>query len=198
MSLTHESSPKKRGLFMNQLATLHLALLLGGLILAGCQPPPTTPLTPLTPSSPPTLTTDRPDNTITYEPGSLPPRLVVESARGIGRAEIGLAGGPLPAGTQIQLNLRGLEAFQLSYGGLTIMASLSSIDGQVRQSALVANDPAGEQPLTPNSAYWLDIQINSSDPTIPLKAGYFTVGLPADFYRANPSSFSISWIDFYR
>ena len=188
---------------MNQPAALHLTLLLGCLILAGCQPTPTTPVTPSpspspTPSSIPTLTTDRPDNSITYNPNSSPPQLVVRSARGIGQAEIGLDGGSLPAGTQIQLFLQGLEAFQLSYGDLTIMASLSSIDGQVRQSMLVANDPAGEQPVTPNSAYWLDIQINSTDPTIPLKDGYFTISLPADFYHASPRSFSIRWIDFYR
>lgn len=125
----------------------------------------------------------------------------IVSPKGIGSARIELPPDVSPRNVVIRLYLKGLEELRLSYGQVTITASVASgEDHRVRQSLARQDDPSGEQPLMSSDPFWLDIQIVSHDntPRIPLETGYFEVRLPEDASRAGATSFWLRWIDFYR
>ena len=57
-------------------------------------------------------------------------------------------------------------------------------------------------PLGSKKPYWIDVRILGGDGSpakaIPLKDGYFELPLPMAFFKANPNSITVNWIDFYR
>ena len=48
------------------------------------------------------------------------------------------------------------------------------------------------------SPYWANMRIVGGEETIPLRDGYFELQLPKMFFKDNPRSITLSWIDFYR
>jgi hypothetical protein len=56
-------------------------------------------------------------------------------------------------------------------------------------------------PLAEQSKYWMQFRILDGDKPaqkVPLQKGVFEITLPPAFFKANPKSISLDWIDFYR
>jgi hypothetical protein len=57
-------------------------------------------------------------------------------------------------------------------------------------------------PLDEKSPFWMDIGMVGGDgksaESIPLSDGYFEMQLPKAFFKGNPRSITVNWIDFYR
>ena len=98
----------------------------------------------------------------------------------------------------LRLHLKGLENFKVSNGKVTLEASMSSQDGNVR----LWKDGKEDSPLDSKSPYWLEIRRFDHDgkeaTTIPLKDGYFEIQLPKALFDDDPKSITVNWIDFYR
>ena len=173
-----------------------LSLLLAGSLTAGCAAPLGAPETPAPVIR---VTAEGDGNKLTVSSEAETAIIDVQSQSGIGFATIELVSGVFPENILLRLHVKGLEEFQLTYGGTVISASVSSRDsGSVIQS--VASPEEGERPITPDSPSWLDIAIVSdpATPRIPLDQGYFEITLPKGLLSAGDRSFSIQWIDFYR
>ncbi len=127
-------------------------------------------------------------------------RLDVTSESGIGSAGVTWKNDSKTP-VSLRLHVDGLEEFRFTYDMTAIVASISSNgDFQIRQS-LVGDDGA-QEPLTPESPFWLTIEPTTADgqsaSSIPLEGGYFDVTPPADFFDNPTHVFVFSWIDFYR
>jgi hypothetical protein len=96
----------------------------------------------------------------------------------------------------MRLYLKGLEQLTFQYPGATVMAFVSSHDGSVSESVSVKG--GAEQPIGPDSPYWMAVKIVAADTAIPLKDGYFEVQAPQDFLAAASREFALRWVDFYR
>ena len=98
----------------------------------------------------------------------------------------------------LRLHLKGLENFKIRNGEITIEASRSSQNGQVR----LWKDGKEDSLLDSKSPYWTEIRIVGKDgkpvTTIPLDDGYFEIQLPKALFEDNPKSITVNWIDFYR
>ncbi len=122
------------------------------------------------------------------------------SPSGIGRAVIERTGEKWPDVVVLQMRLTGLESFQASNGTIVLDASVSSHadEQRVRLKEAGKEDAA----LDAKSPYWMGIRKIGSDdkPTknLPLKDGYFEVPLPTAFFKGNPKSITLEWVDFYR
>jgi hypothetical protein len=123
----------------------------------------------------------------------------VYSQGGIGSGTVEFISGTPPKNIVIRLHLKGLEEFQLSCEGTTIIASVSSAaNHEVIQS--VISPEGSEQPITADTPFWMEIRKMSDQsisPTMP-DSGYFEIATPKDLMREGYRSFSIRWIDFYR
>lgn len=122
----------------------------------------------------------------------------VRSETGIGSAQVEQTSGEPPAKTVIRLFLNGLEEFDFGYDNTRIMVSVSSHgDHTVSQSLL--RDGSGETPISPDSPYWMPLQIVTGPTTGDLKStGYFEVQAPQEYVLREYRAFSMQWIDFYR
>jgi hypothetical protein len=120
-------------------------------------------------------------------------RFDVFSERGIGRAHVQWLSAAYPTEVIIRLHLRALEGFSLTYGATTIQLALPhGGDGAPLQN--LSSDATGaEQPISPDSPYWLATSIVGSG-----AEGYLEVALPADFFAQRQTQFSMQWVDFYR
>ncbi len=125
--------------------------------------------------------------------------LDVRSSTGIGQAAVRLTSGEWPETMILQLHLRGLEQLRLGYGDNSLTLSVASGSGRVAYESL-QTPVSQEQTLTLRHPFWLDVDIVSEEsaPRLPLEQGFFQVTLPTALLREMGSSFSISWIDFYR
>ncbi|HXF61832.1 MAG TPA: hypothetical protein VNK95_09445 [Caldilineaceae bacterium] len=115
----------------------------------------------------------------------------IRSPQGIGRAVVTFPGG-LPDGElAFRLDLRGLERFEIVYGGTVISASVLPDGG----SSLVAvRHSAGEEAaVTPDSPYWLATRLVSATPQ-----PYYLVQAPPDLLARRPATLELAWVDFYR
>jgi hypothetical protein len=144
------------------------------------------------------ITTKRPDDRVEVVFKDDKAIFVVRSPFGISNATIERTTEQWPDEVVIQLRFKGLESFKVSTDNLKIEASVSSHDGSVR----LWKDGKENAPLDSKSPYWIEIKILDSEgaPTkaIPLKDGSFEMQLPEKFLEANPKSFKVEWIDFYR
>jgi hypothetical protein len=125
--------------------------------------------------------------------------LDIHSDSGIGSVDVsGLAG---PEVVLLQLHVSGLEQFRFLYGSTEVEASVSSRGSPVVMQSVTQQGGEAE-PIDEESPYWLGIElvVGNGDPvvSIPMEDGYFQVTPPIDFAYARPSSFTLSWIDFYR
>jgi len=142
------------------------------------------------------VTPGKEDATVTYQVNGRDVVVDVYSQSGIGSAEMTQTGGPAPASVTMRLHLKGLEQFTFRYPAAAVTASVSSHDGSVSESVSIQSGAA--QAIDPSSPYWMTVTINATDPSIPLKDGYFEVWAPKDFLTSASREFTLHWVDFYR
>lgn len=110
----------------------------------------------------------------------------------------GRKGEKWPDNVILCLHLKGLENFKITNSEVTLEATVSSQDGKVRQW----KDGKVDSPLDIKSPYWMTIRLVGEDgkpaTTIPLNDSYFDIQLPKAFFKNNPKSITVNWIDFYR
>lgn len=170
-------------------------LLAAGAGLAGCAPATRQPAA----GKPATITAAPSGDQVEITVESQPEATVIDirDPSGIGSADFNIGEGAFPGRLVFRLYLKGLEQVRLAYGGTAVEASLSSRPGAPVMQSL---SPGGE-PLEPGGPYWLGIEIVPQDGAaaqVPLESGYFQVEVPPDFYKQQPESWSLSWVDFYR
>ena len=136
------------------------------------------------------------DATVTYQVNGGDVTVDVRSQSGIGSAQLTQTGGPAPASVTMRLYLTGLEQFAFQYPAAAVTAAISSHDGSISES--VSLEGAVAQPIGADSPYWMPVKINATDPSIPLKDGYFEVQAPKDFLTSASREFTLHWVDFYR
>lgn len=144
------------------------------------------------------ITTKRPDDRIEVKSKDDKAIFVIRSPFGISNATVERTNKQWLEKPVVQLRLQGLENFKLSADDTKLEASVSSHDGSVR----LWKDGKEDAPLDAKSPYWMEVKIldNEGKPTraIPVKDGSFEMQLPKKFLEANPKSFKVEWIDFYR
>lgn len=120
----------------------------------------------------------------------------IHSPFGIGQATIGRTIDQWPKIVILRLHLKGLENFRAMNGEATLNASVSS-----QEKRLWLDDHEGS-PLDSESPFWMEIsRVNNDEKRsneIPLSGGYFEIRLPKTFFKDNPKSITVFWIDFYR
>ncbi len=136
------------------------------------------------------------DARVTYQASGGDVTVEVRSPSGIGNAHLSQTGGSTPTSVTIRLYLKGLEQLTFEYPGATVMASVSTHDGSVSESVSV--NGGADQPIGPDSPYWMAVKIVAADTAIPLKDGYFEAQAPKDFFATASREFALRWVDFYR
>jgi hypothetical protein len=144
------------------------------------------------------ITTKRADDMVDVEVKDASMVFSVHSPFGISQAVIESTDGTWPDSVILRLHLKGLECFKVSNGKVTLEASVSSQNGQVR----LWKDGKENSPLDSKSPYWTEIRMIGKDgkpeTRIPLKDGYFEIPLPKALFEDSPKSITVNWIDFYR
>jgi hypothetical protein len=147
-----------------------------------------------------TVTTRKADDTVAVAGDESRTTFDLKSPSGISRAEIKRAGNAWPKAVVVRLHLKGLENLKVSAGGVAVGAAAGIRDGKVeaRQWAL----GKGETPLAPDDPRRLTIRVLGKDGMapagLPLDGGHFEVTVPPAFFRDNPRSLTVEWVDFYR
>ncbi|HMN30656.1 MAG TPA: hypothetical protein PKE45_21065 [Caldilineaceae bacterium] len=148
------------------------------------------------------ITTDRPDNQVTYTLDGQTPIFDIVSPGGIGEATMAWQQGPPPERMLLRLHLRGLEELRLTYDDtVQTLALPSTADGLVRQSIAPLDQQAGgETSITPGDPKWLETRLASStgEPAIPMQDGYIEVVLPPQVIKQARQAFTVHWVDFFR
>jgi hypothetical protein len=121
----------------------------------------------------------------------------VESKSGIGSATLSRVGESWPKELVVRLHLRGLESFKVENGRTVVEWSKSSSGDQASRVSL-RQAAGGEQALVAGSRYFSELKTVGTDPTVPLRDGYFEIALPAALLEDNPEEITLRWIDFYR
>jgi hypothetical protein len=142
------------------------------------------------------VTPGKGDAEVSYQASGGDVTVEVRSESGIGSAQLAQTGGPTPTSVMMRLYLKGLEQFTFEYPAATVTAEVSSHDGSVSES--VSLQGAAAQPIGADSPYWMPVTIRATDPSIPLKDGFFEVRAPKAFIEAASREFSLHWVDFYR
>ena len=128
------------------------------------------------------VTPGKEDATVTYQVNGGDVTVDVRSKSGIGSAQLTQTGGIAPTSLTMRLYLKGLEQFTFQYPAATVTAAVSSHDGSVSESVSVKG--GAEQPIGPDSPYWMPVKISAADTSIPLQDGHFAgpgaQGLPCD------------------
>lgn len=124
--------------------------------------------------------------------------LDITSQTGIGAAAVQVVSGPYPTAIVFQLHLKGLEQFTLTYGAVIIDVAVAN-DGSNQSRQTLIQDGA-EQPLAPDSPYWMPVEVTtapgSSDKGLPERT--YRLSAPPDLLTTQPPAFTINWIDFFR
>ena len=159
---------------------------LGGAVTAGDDKPPFK------------ITTKRDNDRIEMKAEKDKVLFSAHSPFGISHAVIERVGETWPDAVLLRLHLKGLENFSATNDKVKLEASVSSQDGKVR----LWTDAKEDSPLNSKSPYWMEIRMIGNDgkpsKVIPLKDGYFEMQLPKAFFKGNPKSIMVNWIDFYR
>ena len=168
-------------------------VLLIGLVLAACVPPPAGSNPEISVSS------SNPGDTITITSEENVGVIEVRSPGGIGAAQFELVSGAWPQKMIARLHLKGLEEFRLLYADTVIVASASSGSSFNGGSQRILSSGT-EEPILPGHPLWMEIRIISDQaaPDIPLEEGYFEITFPREFTEKAVSSFEIQWVDFFR
>jgi hypothetical protein len=170
--------------------SLLAAILVGGwLLLSACVPAGGAPITY-------TVTPGKGDPEVTYQASGADVTVEIRSQSGIGSAQLTQNDGGAPSAVTMNLYLQGLEQFTFEYSTATVTAAVSSHDSSVSESVSLQGGAA--QPISADSPYWMPVNINATDPSIPLKDGYFEIRAPRDFLASASRAFTLRWVDFYR
>ncbi|HEY79800.1 MAG TPA: hypothetical protein EYP25_09670 [Anaerolineae bacterium] len=169
-----------------------ILLLLTAALLSACRERPATPVRFQ-------ATSVKNDVDIRSVPGDNLVTFHIYSPSGIGDASITLLEGDMPDIVQIRLYVDNLDHLALEYDDLSITAAAKR-DTSVRETLHIA---ASEAELTPDSAYWIEIQLLPAEEGAklfgkPAQPPSFLISLPKDFQRTGHTRFSLRWIDYYR
>lgn len=144
--------------------------------------------------------TKRADDTVAIQRDGGKTAVLIRSPYGISQAVIERSGEEWPASIVLKLQLKGLSHLRLANGKTILEAAVSAQDEKL--SVRVWKDQAEDSPLDPSSRYWIKVRLLGHDgkpvKTIPLKDGVFELILPEAFFKDNPKSITVDWIDFYR
>ncbi|MEJ7592079.1 MAG: hypothetical protein WKF77_11055 [Planctomycetaceae bacterium] len=120
----------------------------------------------------------------------------IQSPFGISQTVIERTHGTWSDVVMLRLHLKGLENFNVTNGTVTLEAAGSG------QGERQWKDGKEDSPVDAQSPYWMEMRMVGDDgkPTtsIPLKDGYFEIQLPKALLEDNPTSITVTWIDFYR
>lgn len=139
------------------------------------------------------LTTQGDAGSVTFE---------VTSKSGIGEATVRRLTPTWPKKIVLRLHLRGLEQLSILNESekVAFRASVQS-HGDRRRILQVSRGETTDR-VEVGSPYFVEIGTFDEEGhptgTIPLKAGFFQLEIPAAMFKGNPEQISIRWIDFYR
>jgi len=132
------------------------------------------------------ITTKKKDDSVEIRADKDKTLFVVKSPFGISQAVIERQEKKWPKVVVLQLHLRGLSSFRSSNGKDRLDASVSIQDG--KQKVRLWKDGNEDALLDEKSPLWINVRIVGGDgkpaKDIPLKDGYFEMGLPTAFLRA--------------
>lgn len=147
-----------------------------------------------------TITTRKADDTVAVGGDTDRTVLDIKSPSGIGRAVVERTGDAWPTAVVVRLHLKGLENLKVSAGTVAVGAEVGARGDRVedRQWQLDRD----ETPLAAADPRRLTIRVRGKDGKtaagIPLDGGHVEVTLPAAYFRDNPKSLTVEWVDFYR
>ncbi len=146
------------------------------------------------------ITTRREDDAVQVRADKARTLFTVKSPFGISQAVIERQKDRWPASVAVRLYLKGLSSFRASNGTVTLNAAASIAGGKQRVRRW--KDGKEDAPLDEKSPFWMEVRIVSGNGkparSLPLEDGYFEMTLPKAFFRGNPKSITLAWIDFYR
>lgn len=142
------------------------------------------------------------EDRLTIQGDSKSVTFAITSKSGIGEATVRRLTPAWPKKVVLHLHLRGLEQLSIlnEAAKVTLRASVQS-HGDHRRILQVSKGGTTSR-VEVGSPYFMKIgtfdEKGRPTSTIPLKAGYFQLEIPAAMLKGNPKQFSIGWIDFYR
>src|SRR5262249_2839812 len=99
-----------------------------------------------------------------------------------------------------RLHLKGLSLLQATQGNTRVDAAVGIQDGKIK--VRIWKDGDENARLDEKSPLWIEIRLVGANgkpaQEIPLKDGYFEARVPKAFFKDNPQTISVRWIDFYR
>jgi hypothetical protein len=146
------------------------------------------------------ITTKRKDDTVEVQADKDKTLFIIKSPFGISQAVIEREGEKWADAVALRLHLKGLENVRASNGKVTLDAAVAIQEGKA--NVRLWKDGKEDAPLDEKSPFWMEIRMVGGDgkpaKEIPLKDGYFEMALPKAFFKGNPKSITVNWIDFYR
>jgi len=125
---------------------------------------------------------------------------VVKSPFGISHAAVERRSDTWPETLIFRLHLKGLSLLQATQGNTRVDAAVGIQDGKIK--VRIWKDGDENARLDEKSPLWIEIRLVGANgkpaQEIPLKDGYFEARLPKAFFKDNPQTISVRWIDFYR
>lgn len=167
--------------------------LLCSLVLVACAASQQQPAAPIF-----EITTTKPQDRVDFTWQDNTAYFDIRSPSGIGGARIRRTGGAAPARAVFRAHLAGLEKFTTSFPADRIEISVLSSGGLNPLEAIQRVNSTEFVPLAPDSPDWMPVKIESANPVIPLKEGFFRIDMPGNLAERDTSEFSIEWIDFFR
>jgi hypothetical protein len=150
--------------------------------------------------SPPTfsITTQNPDDRITFAFQDDTGYFGVSSPGGVGKAQILLNQGALPRRIAFRLYLKGLENFVFTFDQQRIEVSVPTGSPSNIIEASKHNSSTEYVPLGPSNPLWMPLKIVASSEVITLPDGHIEIDTPRAVLETGVREFEIEWIDFYR
>jgi len=146
------------------------------------------------------ITTKRKDDVVEVRAKKDKSLFIIKSPFGISQAVIERREDTWPKAVVLRLHLKGLSNFRASTGKVRVDAAVGIQEAKVK--VRLWKDGNEDAPLDEKNPLWTNIRIIGVDgkpaKELPLKDGYFEVSLPRAFFKANPKSITLNWIDFYR
>jgi len=147
-----------------------------------------------------TMTTQRADDNVSVTTENNNTLFSIRSPSGISQVRIERSLDHWPPTIVLRLHLKGLEYFQITSGGSTLNAAVSSHDP--KRPVRIWKDKHEDSPLDAKSPHWIAIRAIGRDgkpsSDIPLQDGFFEMQLPPTLFKDNPPALTLRWIDFYR
>jgi len=146
------------------------------------------------------VTTKRKDDVVEVRANKDKSLFIIKSPFGISQAVIERREDTWPKAMVLRLHLKELSNFRASTGKVRVDAAVGIQEAKVK--VRLWKDGNEDAPLDEKNPLWTNIRIISGNgkpaKELPLKDGYFEVSLPRAFFKANPKSITLNWIDFYR